>query len=95
MASTTQQPEDVEPTPAATPAGPKKHADEETQGLEKVTDYVEEQEIGELTEVCEKCVCSGSRTNVRYGAQRLLLANYSISPSFASSCTVALRGPES
>ncbi|KAL5469359.1 hypothetical protein EMCRGX_G030609 [Ephydatia muelleri] len=49
MATTTQA-EDIEPTPAAPPAGPKKHADVETQGLEKVTDYVEEQEIGELTE---------------------------------------------
>lgn len=52
MATTTQA-EDIEPTPAAPPAGPKKHADVETQGLEKVTDYVEEQEIGELTEVRE------------------------------------------
>ena len=50
MATTTQS-EEIEPTPVVAPAGPKKHADVETQGLEKVTDYVEEQEIGELTEV--------------------------------------------
>lgn len=52
MATTTQA-EDIESTPALPPAGPKKHADVETQGLEKVTDYVEEHEIGELTEVRE------------------------------------------
>ena len=36
---------------AAAGPGQKKHSDEQLQGLEKVTDYVEEQEISGLTQV--------------------------------------------
>ena len=36
---------------AASGSGQKKHSDEQLQGLEKVTDYVEEQEISGLTQV--------------------------------------------
>lgn len=36
---------------AAAGPGQKKHSDEQTQGLEKVTDYVEEQEISGLGQV--------------------------------------------